>query len=98
MRVAGEDEVVVGEVVVALVEAEIEDDAGAGGLVRALVLKMSGCRGAGEEFAMGADGVFVGYNGVEAIGFARGGGEASYLSMGAGRGVDACDGRSKDGR
>ena len=38
--VAGEDEVVVGEVVVALVEAEVEDDAGAGGLVGALVLEV----------------------------------------------------------
>ena len=71
--------------VVALVQAEVEHNAGAGGLVAALVLEFTGglvAGGSAEQFAMGADGVLVGDNGVEAETLAFGGRQAGDVAVG----------------
>ena len=70
MRVAAEDEVVVGEVFVGPVEAEVEHDAGAGGFVGAFGVEAFADLAA-DELAVGADRVHVGHDGVAVEGLAR---------------------------
>ena len=65
VRIAAEDEVVMREVLVALVQAEVEHDAGAGGLVFAPPREGRADR-AVDQFAMRADGVAIRDDGARA--------------------------------
>ena len=62
--VAREDKVVVGELLVAAIEAEVEHDSGASRLVGAEAVEVGGM-GSADELAIGANGIAVGDDGVE---------------------------------